>query len=83
MKWYSPRVANPAIGDRRIVKKFAFLPTRIGNHRVWLESYWQEEIFHYGWEGGVDEFWSDVNFGATDPSCRRWSTKPNQLEENV
>jgi hypothetical protein len=40
----------PLLGTRRLVKKFAWLPTRVhvegeGAYKVWLQYYWRVELF--------------------------------------
>jgi hypothetical protein len=39
MKWPYKKLKYPSIGDTRFVKKFAWLPTVIGDEKVWLEPY--------------------------------------------
>jgi hypothetical protein len=50
MRWRRKIKIGPRIGDLRIRKAFAFLPTRIGFFMVWLESYYSlEKCLHvYG-----------------------------------
>lgn len=45
MRWKAKTPANPKFGDKIVQKQFAFLPTRVGEHWVWLESYY--EVFVY------------------------------------
>ena len=49
MKWKANTPANPEFGDKIVKKQFAFLPTRVGEHWVWLESYY--EMYEYRWGG--------------------------------
>jgi hypothetical protein len=43
VKW---KLTKPKIGDRRTVRKFAWLPVEIGDTKVWLETYETvEEVF--------------------------------------
>lgn len=49
MKWKAKTPANPEFGDKIVKKQFAFLPTRVGEHWVWLESYY--EMYVYRWSG--------------------------------
>jgi len=37
MVWSSPK---PKLGDRKIVTKFALIPHRIGESKVWLQRYY-------------------------------------------
>ena len=52
MKWKAKTPANPQFGDKLIQKEFAFLPTRVGEHWVWLESYYEMYVFRWN-RGGV------------------------------
>jgi len=40
MRWNTP-----PNGTRKTVKKFAFLPVKIGSTRVWLEEYYEEWMY--------------------------------------
>ena len=42
MKWLNPK-PEPKIGDTRERFPFAWLPTQVENHKVWLERYWIKE----------------------------------------
>lgn len=50
MKWKAKTPANPEFGDKLIQKEFAFLPTRVGEHWVWLESYYEMYVYRWGGE---------------------------------
>lgn len=45
MRWLAKN--TPQVGDRRLVRAFAWVPIRIGYEWVWLESYFaaQEYVF--------------------------------------
>lgn len=43
MKWKAK--TKPALGQRRYRKKFAWVPTVVENHKVWLETYGIEELY--------------------------------------
>lgn len=50
MRWKArPLKPSPEPGDLRVVKKFAWLPTRIDGCRVWLERYTQVEKLIWSW----------------------------------
>ena len=68
MKWKAKYPANPKIGDRVVQKEFAFLPTRVGEHWVWLESYY--EVFVYRMAGN-----NIVGYYSTYPLPTRSMTK--------
>ena len=51
MKWKAKYPANPKFGDRMIQKEFAFLPTRVGEHWVWFESYYEVFVFRWSRSG--------------------------------
>lgn len=36
---------SPRIGDTRIRRRFALIPTRVGNYWVWLQWYFVQEEF--------------------------------------
>ena len=63
-KWRGIRVIIkskvPQLGDKRVIKKFSWLPCKIMNNWVWLEYYWQTE--EYG-------SWYDPMYGS---SGRKW-----------
>lgn len=40
--------------DTRVVRKFAWFPVDMDDHRVWLEFYWEKEIFI---SSGMYEAW--------------------------
>jgi hypothetical protein len=40
MKWKLPE-----LGESKIIKKFAWFPTEVDGHSVWLECYWTREVF--------------------------------------
>lgn len=46
MMWKAKTPANPSFGDKIVQKQFAFLPTRVGEHWVWLESYYELFVYH-------------------------------------
>ena len=50
MRWTNKRKIN--IGDEKIVKRFAFLPTNIGHTTIWLEFYKKHLTYqkHTGWQ---------------------------------
>jgi len=45
MKWLAKKKLSPRLGDERWVRRFAWLPTRIGDYTVWLGFYMQEQVF--------------------------------------
>lgn len=50
MRWKARALKPiPEPGDQRVVRKFAWLPTRIGARRVWLEHYTQTEELVWTW----------------------------------
>jgi len=61
MKWnVKPAPVEPSEGTVRVIKKFAFVPTTVGQYRVWLESYSSRQVYvfdrlilgrkHYVWQ---------------------------------
>lgn len=42
MKW---KAKNPVPGDLKVRHRFAWLPTRIGRYKIWLEHY--DELREY------------------------------------
>jgi hypothetical protein len=45
MIWDSPIEIRPIEGDLKVVTKFALFPKRVGNKKVWLESY--QQLYEY------------------------------------
>ena len=45
MRWRCVPVPPPSENDRRIVRKFAWLPIQIKNIKVWLETYQTTEVY--------------------------------------
>ena len=39
MRWKIRDKKSPKIGDERTITKFAWLPIKIDNYKVWLEAY--------------------------------------------
>ena len=68
MMWKAKTPANPEFGDKIVQKQFAFLPTRVGEHWVWLESYY--EMFVYRVAGD-----SVLGYYATYPHPTRAMSK--------
>lgn len=56
MKWKAKTPANPQFGDKIVQKEFAFLPTRVGEQWVWLESYYEMYVFRWNRVGVRGEF---------------------------
>ena len=56
MKWKAKYPANPKFGDKIVQKQFAFLPTRVGEHWVWLESYYELFVFRWARNGLYGEY---------------------------
>lgn len=54
MKW---KLTKPASGSIRTVRKFAWLPVDIENHKVWLETYETKEVYR---RVGHDIVWSEI-----------------------
>jgi hypothetical protein len=53
MKWKNKK--EPKLGDSKVEKHFAWVPTLIGDDWVWLEFYyihyqWTERVVEMGWE---------------------------------
>lgn len=42
MKW---KLTKPASGSVRTIRKFAWLPVEIEDHKVWLETYETKEVY--------------------------------------
>ena len=52
-------------GDRRTIKRFAILPTRVDSKTViWLEWYWSEEMYFSKWDGGE---WESMKITLINP----------------
>lgn len=43
MKWLHPK-PEPVIGQTRERFPFAWWPTQVKDHKVWLERYWVKEV---------------------------------------
>ena len=56
MKWKAKTPANPEFGDKIVKKQFAFLPTRVGEHWVWLESYYEMYVYRWSRNGMYGEW---------------------------
>ena len=69
MKWKAKTPANPSFGDKIVQKQFAFLPTRVGEHWVWLESYYELFVFRWARNGMYGEW------RATEPHPTRAMAK--------
>ena len=61
MKW---KKEHPKKGDRKIVRRFAWIPTEVEDHTVWLETYQTEVIYGsdvsmlgFNWQEEID--WDD------------------------
>lgn len=55
---------DPKIGDRKIIKRFAFFPLRIGNISIWLQSYYiiyryMQPSIGFG-VGSLDPEWVEI-----------------------
>jgi len=77
MKWKAKYPANPKFGDMAVQKEFAFLPTRVGEHWVWLESYYEMYVFRLS-RIGMHGDWR-----ATEPHPTRSLTLPEISEETT
>lgn len=53
------KVSNFKHGDIREVKRFCFLPIRVGNEYVWLETI---KIRQKYIEGYLSHYWDDVEY---------------------
>ena len=56
MKWKAKYPAKPEFGDKIIEKCFAFLPTRVGEHCVWLEFYYEVLVYRWGGDNIIGYF---------------------------
>ena len=69
MKWKAKTLANPSFGDKVVQKQFAFLPTRVGEHWVLWEYYYEVFVFRRGRNGVYGEW------RTTDPHPTRAMSK--------
>ena len=83
MKWLSKPTPPPKIGDKRVLRKFAWFPVEIGNYKVWLETYAEEQEFvedahefcndcHspiLGCDQGPRKYWKVVERAIMIPYC--------------
>lgn len=49
MRWRAKRYPNH--GDRTTVRRFAYLPTRVGDKWIWLEAFYV--LYHYDISAGA------------------------------
>jgi len=56
MKWLHPK-PEPVLGQTRERFPFAWRPTQVGPHKVWLERYWLKEIYTHG------QIWVEIDRG--------------------
>lgn len=54
MKW-KDKASLKSTGNRRIIKRFAWIPTSIAGVWVWLEYYKVVQIYNMGW-------WNDFEY---------------------
>lgn len=47
MRWRAERAPEPKDGDQRTRGRFAWLPTRVGETMVWLETYVVTEVWRH------------------------------------
>lgn len=62
MKW---KLKGPVPRTQRVIKRFAFLPKKIGGFFVWFEYYYVQQIYDYIW----------------DQSAARWFDRAISLDE--
>ena len=43
MRWNLPK--EDKVGDRKLFSKFAWLPVKVQDKEIWLETYWIEKRF--------------------------------------
>ena len=61
MRWTVKEKRYPCWNDRRIVKRFAFVPIRVGNEKRWLEVVYIKQ--RYGREfGSCSRCWINEEF---------------------
>ncbi len=57
MKW---KIETPALGSKRTVRKFAWLPTEVEGHKVWLETFQTTEEYVTVRQGLTTQCWVEV-----------------------
>ena len=45
MRWKQKTIIPPKEGEKRFIKKFAWSPTLVDGYTIWLERYWECEIW--------------------------------------
>ena len=60
MKWVMPE-----LGDTRIIKRFAFLPIKIGKERKWGETCFIKQCYIYDYSDGYC-YWRNSRFATED-----------------
>lgn len=63
------RYQKPELGQTRIVYKFAWLPTIVGEYVVWLETYavhqqYEKNIYYFG--GKLEYRWEEIRRNICD-----------------
>lgn len=73
MRWLHKR---PEIGDRRVVRKFLWLPLKLADESRWLESAYIHQVYTGGYggpDGCTSPFWR--SFAWAEPSDLHTDTK--------
>lgn len=55
MRWSLQKA--PQDGETRIVRKFAFIPTEVGQHIIWLEFYDSHQTYHADLDETNADYW--------------------------
>ena len=71
MKWTLPQD-----GERRFVKKYAWLPIKKGNTKIWLEHYWQEQQYSVRREN-----WDDLHIYLNEHEVTERKAELNRLQQ--
>ena len=71
MKWKAKIPEKPEFGDKTIQKEFAFLPTRVGEHWVLWEHYYEVFVFRWSRSGTYGDW------RCTEPYPTRSLTLPD------
>lgn len=70
MRWRCSPIPFPSENDRRIVRKFAWLPVQIKDHKVWLETYQTVEVYSKRMVWADEQAWWIYEWREMSPDHR-------------
>lgn len=79
MKWRAP-IEHPKEGDLKVVTKYAWLPTQVGEYKIWLQQY--QELYEWVVRERALPYFNGMS-KVFYHTCGDWDLKDTKILSNV